>query len=86
LLSVPIDDNENGIMGLYVALPAAYLENRNEVHRDINPWAARLRQQLHASVRPVPHRTYVPAGRTGLGIGLDLARHAWPVILSGHWL
>jgi hypothetical protein len=32
LLDVPIDNNENSVMGLCVALPAAYREANDEVH------------------------------------------------------
>jgi hypothetical protein len=84
LLGVLINNNKNSVIGLHVALPAAYWEAHDEVHRIIRPWATLLRQRLHASVLPMLHRTHALAGQAGPGIGLDLARHTWPVILPGH--
>ncbi len=86
LRGVPIDDNKNSILWLSVATLAAFWEAYDDVHRDIRLWAARLRQRLHASVRPMPHGMYALAGRTGPGIGLDLAQHAQPVVFPGHKL
>ncbi len=84
MLSVPIDDNEDSIMGLGVALLTAYWKANNEVYRSIYPWAALLRQQLHASMWPMPYRAHTLAGRACPSIGLDLARHTWLVIFPGY--
>ncbi len=86
MFGVPIDDDENSIIWLCVALPAAFWQAQYEVHRNIHPWAAWLRQRLYTFVRPMLHGAYALAGRTGPSVGLDLAQHARPVVYPGHEL